>query len=292
MTEENKENYWVPRNIYNQNMLLDFYEFFSVDALTDSEKAEAYVEKNINILSTIIDRFEFIVQLGKIRDYLRSIKKVCSPKIKEISKDGQVLTQQEAINLNGIELNGIDYEIEALIQYLLLTLIDLISQNPQNPKNFLKFSEWLRTNYPKDNYRDIEIEQYSEEFHEFTSLSKGFKNTLKTIDNELKHRIVSSFMIGKVANRSIIPESINRWKGLSEEEKFDKIVGLLYEIRCRYTHNCSRTFLSNLPVEISLPINRKILVALIDPCEESLEKILFDIVINLVRKDYTNYQYP
>jgi hypothetical protein len=286
--DEKKLKYWVPRNIYNQNLLEDFYEFFSVDALIDSQKVEVYV-KNKKTLATIIDRFEFIVQLGKIRDYLRSIKTISSPKLKVITNEGHIFTQQEKIELNGIELNGIDYEIESLIQYLLLTLIDLISQNPQNPRHSLRFFEWLKENYPRDSYKEIEIQQYSDEFHKFTSLSQGFKNTLKTIDNDLKHRLVDCFMIGKVVNREIEPGGVKRWNVLDKDKKFEKIIGQLYEIRCSYTHRCSRTFLSNLPVELSLPINKGVIVALIEPEEESLEKILFDIVINLVKKDFENY---
>ena len=78
------------------------------------------------------------------------------------------------------------------------------------------------------------------------------------------------------------------WDGLTDDEKINKIAVYLYDdIRCKYTHTCSKTLLNFKKITTKQPTPNKILINKVSPEKDNLILILQAVIEELVHSKYT-----
>jgi hypothetical protein len=276
---------WCPRQIENTEIIDDLRDYFFNDYSLD--RIQEIYKDNITELSIICDRYEFILKLQNFKLICIKNRKFVKPKLENIVINGTEaiqISQSEKITLDDHEFNGITYDIDALSQYLLLTIIDTI----MGQIDYKDFLTWLIETDDKSNYTKDEIVKLYKKYNENNGLRRNFISAFQDhVSEELKTKITESFMLGKIGLGVIDEQSLNNWQLLSYNDRYIKIVKYLYdEIRCKYTHSCSRTFLSDFDIVFSVPTTRKVLISFIDPTNINLISILRLVIQELVVEKY------
>lgn len=280
-----KNKYWGPSQISNPSLKQDLKNYFFSDA-TDDE-IENLLSTYPNELEVICDRYEFIIKLLNFRNILDSKKKISHVNIspKEIAGRKIIeIVHNESVVLEGFEFNGVQYDIEALCQYLLLSLIDTI----MGKSPYKTFKEWLSTEKENKSYSLEEILLFESEYQNIYGLSKNFKKAFSDyLPKTINDRLIKTFVISRLELGSINNKDMNEWGNYTDEQKIKKIADYLYsDIRCKYTHCCSRKFLNTMPIISSKPCNDKILLNKVDPAEDNLIFILQDLIKCLLQQKY------
>ena len=123
-----------------------------------------------------------------------------------------------------------------------MTLIDKLSGSD----NYEPFVNWLSRQPSQVSYTLKELKEYGNRYAEENGLRKKFLKVFSNmISGELKKRLLNTFIIAKSGLGTIDEEDLNAWNSLSNDERLKRISKYLYdEIRCKYTHVCSRTLLN------------------------------------------------
>jgi hypothetical protein len=153
---------------------------------------------------------------------------------------------------------------------------------------YQNFAEWLKKNHNKNNYDIEELVALQKLYDEENGLRKNFiRAFLDQLSPILKKRITNTFVIAKADCGEINRTEFNEWCSLDENKKYVKIVKFLYDqIRCRYTHSATRSFLADTPIVFCKSTKKKTLVSIVDPKTDNLVNILFDVVKELMIKKY------
>ena len=238
--------------------------------------------RGIRKLAVIADRYEFIKKLQDLKEIFVKKRKLSDAELSWIEVDGQKLikvSQSETIQLEGKEFNGITFDIDALVQYLLLTCIDtILGQEP-----YLTFPGWLRKNNFVGDVNIDEISKLWESYCDDNGLRKLFLKGFNSLSDNLKKKFVSTFMLVKLDNGKLNPQSLQQWQELEEEAKFKKLSRFLYDnVRCKYTHESSRHFLPYKKIASRKATKKAVLVSCVNPTDENLINLLERTVINPV----------
>lgn len=277
--------YYVPQTIENPALLTDIQQYFFESLNKHAiEKVACDFPHEMTVLC---DRIELIEKLLKIRDMLLKKRMYANPKFSQINVDGTdviEISREEHIHLEGIELNGFTYDLDALCQYLLLTMIDTIMGKTDN----INFTKWISLNQKQENYSFEELQSLQQKYDGENGLRRNFIKAF-TVHASQKNRqeLVDSFMVSKVGLGRIDPNDQEAWVKLTSENKLNRITKYLYdEVRCKFTHSSGRSFLPTQSVLSSKPIKKKVLVCLKKPENANLIGILRKIVKELVYKKY------
>ena len=194
-------------------------------------------EKLRDLLILLAERMEFVEHLELLRSYFSS-KQFIDSTGRFFLPAKQILDEEFLSHHPEIETHdfaGLDFDIEALIVYLLITCIDTIvdyvyevkgKRRKGNENTFVKF---FKKNISKDKKLQKEfINCYVVIFLEDKDLSKE-KELDKEIDNW-----------------------IDNWHKKENEKKLELIAEYLYEVRSKFTHRSIRNFLpkQKLPSEL------------------------------------------
>jgi len=285
--KNNMSEYYVPQTIENPALLKDIQQYFFKSFNThEVEKVARDFSREMTVLC---DRIELIEKLLKIRDMLSKKRKYVNPTFSKINIDGTdviEISRDEHIYLEGIELNGFTYDLDALCQYLLLTMIDTI----MGKIDYINFTEWISLNQKQEKYSFEELQSLQQKYDEENGLRRNFIKAFTVhVSQKYRQELVDSFMVSKVGLGRIDPNDQEAWLKLTTENKFDRITKYLYdEVRCKFTHSSGRSFLPTQSVLSSKPIKKKVLVCLKKPENANLIGILREIVKELVYKKYIN----
>src|SRR6185369_5397303 len=118
--------YYAHEWVENPDLVSDLRKYFFED-LTEEQIVEKLETHDKRKLSVIVDRYEFISKLEDLKEIFLGKRVLSDPILTWIEVDGEKLIKVEKlekIQLEEKEFNGITYDIEALLQYLLLTCID------------------------------------------------------------------------------------------------------------------------------------------------------------------------
>jgi|GEM_PF-3388009 len=236
----------APPNIRTPDLENDIIDFFCPE-ISIQDYRENYEPEDSNIkfkLQLVTERFEFINHLLALKELLEQNKKSKSLTIKIERKE---LTINDDIEFHGREYNGVDYDIEALCFYLLLTCIDTIVGDRNK-------------------------------------VGKNFKTAITQIPEELKNRVCSHFAIVEFQNDIFSDKIITEWKN-HESKQIDEFADYLYYVRNNFTHNSLKSYIPRYPADrLKLDIKKKIPLSLVPLETDTLLKLIEDIVIDLVKK--------
>jgi len=277
--------YWGPSEISNPCITTDLRKYFFAE-ISEDELNNIYAS-NKESLNLICDRYEFIVKLLDLKQLLNNKKVIQNPKIDNVLVDGKKcleITHDELVEIDGFEFNGVRFDIEALCQYLLLSLIDTI----MGKSPYKTFNDWLLSEKENKEYTMDEILLFEKEYQNEYGLSKNFKKAFSDyLPENIRKRLLNTFILAKLDLGKINDESLRNWEIKTEDEKIKKISDYLYsDVRCKYTHSSSRHFLNVKQIMSHKPTKEKILLNKVDPDEDNLITILQDLIISLVQQKY------
>jgi hypothetical protein len=195
-------------------------------------------------LTVLVERLEFIEHLQILRKFIIRKTEV-SRRIITLSDNPQLVEEYTCVLL-GHDLAGANFDIEAMIFYLLLTCIDTIKGQPK-PVNVF---DWLCE--PSRLERIVNQDQPSlllqmcslkEIFRSDFGLSRRFKEAFACdLSDELQEELASSLVVCKVHDSEIDQDSLKAWNRRSTSDKSRKLSDTLYSIRSSFTHASVRTF--------------------------------------------------
>jgi len=202
------------QKVWNPNFLEDLVEFLQLDFLKQdlnnlldfiNKKSPTTYEK----LETLVDRIEFIFHLSVITEFVKKKKYI----------------------LNNYELNGINWDIDALRLYLALTCVDILSIN------FEPFDKWLVKNC-SDFDSGYQLSEY------IKSKSDKYRNSF-----QLSSNFSRAFSKSSIKIREDICNNVQVINGAEATNDLGKIVSYLYRIRNKYTHEGRRFHSSPLRID-------------------------------------------
>ena len=277
--------YYAHEWVENPDLVSDLRKYFFED-LTEEQIVEKLETHDKRKLSVIVDRYEFISKLEDLKEIFLGKRVLSDPILTWIEVDGEKLIKVEKlekIQLEEKEFNGITYDIEALLQYLLLTCIDTVLGS----ETYLTFPEWLRKN---GHVNDLDIEKISglyEEYADNNGLRKLFFRGFNSLSTELKSTFVDTFLLVKLDNGKLNDDSFARWQELDADDKFKKLSRFFYDqVRCKFTHESSRHMLPYKNVTSRKATRKAVLVSCLDPKEVNLINLLKKSVVELTRKEF------
>ncbi len=280
-----------PTQIRTPNIDNDITAFFSLElGVKETKRIINSLPGGLkNKLYKITERFEFIEHLLIFRKELIKNKKF---KI-EFFKEPNVLlgiSKVDSIKMFNTKFDGVDYDIEALVLYLLLTCVDTLAGQDE----YKKFSEWLEIKKVSFSEEIIDlnwIKAKEKEHKEMFGIGRNFKNLLTDgISNQLKKRMIENFAVTKLDNGGVNKDSWKAWELANDNEKLKKIAKTLFEqIRNKYTHTSHRTFAPCVPIKYLRKTEYPVLLSLNgDDISGNLIFLLKDIVRYIVRDRILN----
>ena len=274
---------WLaPKKISTPNLTKDIEKYLGKSI---SDKYEMLNSELKNKVRVITERLEFIDHLFVFKEFVernsfknkKIIKKEIEGKIVKFIK-----IDYEFILYNK-DLAGANFDMEALIFYLLVTCIDTLKSQPQYVDPF----DWLKDKIDVDN-NDIhkQLAVLKEKYKEKFGLSKRFREAFtKDIDEEVQNDLVNNLISVKLNNSKINQDSLKAWNNKTKEEKLKKIANTLYHIRSSYTHTSIRTFLPTEPLEKVPDLNGEHLL-----CNSKvkfvdlMKKVIISLTENLIKE--------
>jgi hypothetical protein len=251
----------APKKVKTPDLLCDVGEFLGDEA---RKKYPLLQEANQKKIEVLVERLEFIRHLTCFAEFVRKGKKKHFDKIKieKIDESRNKIEVPEEFMLMGKDLAGSDYDIEALVFYLLLTCIDLIKGQSAYKKPF----EWILFNGDafwgrgKDEFINA-IKEHEKIYQEQYGLSHRFITAFtKDISDEYKKDLSDSLVVVKLSDSQIKPASADTWETKSLEEKIKKIAEILYNIRSSYTHAGIRNYFPADPLLMTPELNGETLL--------------------------------
>lgn len=270
-------NEWLgPKIVTTPNIEDDINEYLGNEILNNWK-----ITSDIKLKETIIfivERLDFISHLKSFGKYVD----INSSKTTQIINQGNVsikIVTDYKFEWNGHDYSGVNFDIEALVLYLLLSCIDAIQSQSQykSPFDWLKEKSSTYQNKNEDAIKNL-LDQDKKVYSDYFGLSKNFvKAFTSDISDNLIKEISDELIIVKCKNGELDSGSLNNWNSKQKKEKAKKIASFLYELRSKYTHKNIRSFIpSKNP--IFLGIDGEVLL-----CKKGydLEDLLHRILKNL-----------
>lgn len=241
--------YLAPIHVETPSVEKDILEYFSITP-------ETLHEFDVNIrgkIEVLVERFEFINHLEALIKFIE-LNKFTKNSMESIDSKNIKVTQIDIFYLMGQNISGADYDLHALVFYLLITCIDTIKGQPKyySPFKWLGNNIEILSNKTLDELPEIinEAEKtYSEEF----GLRKRFIEAfIEDISDKLSNELAENILVVKITSGKINKESLKSWNAKDEKQKLKKIADTLYEIRSTYTHASIRTFMPILPLSSAI----------------------------------------
>ena len=243
-------------------------------------------QQSLQALCLVTERLEFVQYLFKIRQIMQQHKKHEKPIPVRYLGGGIVLKVREYIRGHDHEFDGVDYDIEALCFYLLLTCIEIVVGRGRYMDPF----DWLADNRGDLLGREPSPVQYmqdaKEAYYDEYGARRGFVRAVtEEIPDNLRNRLARDYALVKLDDGQINQQSWDEWQGNTDQEKVTSLAKHLYGVvRSKFTHEGHRTFFPTIPVEFCAASGSKlVLVCLEVSGEPGLIELLQEMVKQLVR---------
>lgn len=267
-----KEEWLVPSEVQTPNIEDDIQQYLGNEIL-EKWKASSDADTKKTIVF-ITERLDFISHLNAFSKY--AIKNSTR---KPLLKSNGELWLTYNFEMDGHDFSGVQFDIEALVLYLLLTCIDAIQIQSKYHSAF----EWLQNNVEEYEHQTKEqvvelLKRDQARYDELHGLSKNFRLAFTDgISEILRTRIVENLIVAKFVNNGINKESFATWESKDVTAKIRKIANSLYHLRSKYTHNNIRSFMPQRPLGVGT-LNGEFLL-----CKKgfSLEEMLMRVIKEL-----------
>lgn len=243
----------VTRNVSTPDVLGDIERYCGI--ALQPEEFQALESTTREKLILLAERLEFVHHLLVLRNVISQNTKVKKISVNPVADNGEFAKIQlhRSCVLWEHDFAGADFDIEAIIFYLLLTCIDTIKGQPE----FVDAFDWLCNSLNVRLIANQDPESLQEQLtHLQETYRANFGITRRFIEafvddlsDDLKRELVANFMVAKVRDGEIITESMRAWNRRDVESKLKKLAGKLFSIRSSFTHMSWRTFLPVQPLE-------------------------------------------
>lgn len=284
---KDKNTMWLaPKKIYTENIIEEIEKYLGKSISDNYETLNTDLKDKIRVLT---ERIEFIEHLLVFAEFIKKNSKIKKRTVEELTNDKDsvlVKIDYEFILLKK-NLAGANFDIEALIFYLLVTCIDTLKGKPQYRNPF----EWLTDKIDTKN-EDIrnQLKKLKEEYKNEFGLSHRFIEVFtKDIDTEVQNELINNLISVKLNDSKINKNSLKAWERSSDESKLRKIANTLYDIRSSYTHTSIRTFLPSQPLKYVPNLNGEYLL-----CHKQarfvdlMKKVIISLTENTVKNSIHN----
>ena len=239
---ENNIMWLVPKIVSTPNIDDDIKKLLSNDILNkfNSFQGDENVKKKIIRITEMLDLCNHLTNFMK---YLYSIDKpTCS--------EAQVRSN---IKFANYDFSGCQYDLEALILYSYLSIIDTCTSTVKRP-DILPYIKDKRKDKLSDTISMTELEQICQKYSNDYSLSKNFiKVFTDTISDNLKEELAQNVLVLLNAENKIkelsyieVENKYHNWLNKSIQKRIKQIGNAFYRIRCQYTHENIRNFIPSI----------------------------------------------
>ena len=274
-----------PRWVSTPNREEDVNRYFVVegDREPDLEDLSKDDRKKLTLLA---ERLEFIEHMQVIAKKFRCLRKE-KRHVEKLDEHHVKVTVNYEIALWDHDFAGVDFDIEALVLYLMLTCVDTV-KGP--PKGHVESFKWLARNHA-DHIAGLQDREAVAEFLASVSavysndygLSRRFKAAFTSdLNDELQEQLITRFAAVKLAPGEVPQTSRDAWEDRSPEGKIKKMADTLYSMRSTFTHSSIRRFPPIQPVA-TLEDHTDYVVVQLQP-GEALVDVLRRVVVYLTRK--------
>lgn len=245
--EFKKEDWLIPSMVRTPDIEVDIDKYLGNEILENWRKSK---DKDItNSIVFITERLDFICHLNAFRNYAINNSE------RKILIDGEGVVQLKyKFFMDNHDYSGVQYDIEALVLYLILSCIDAIQSQP----DYLSAFEWLSgktsryENQPKDKIKGLLMEDKAQ-YDDLYGLSKNFRKAFTDdISDKLKKQIIENLIVAKFEGESVNKNSFLAWNSNDENAKIKKVANYLYNLRSKYTHKNIRNFIPKRPFGVRL----------------------------------------
>lgn len=279
-----KKTWLAPRKISTPNLTEDIEKYLGGKL---KDRYSGLTEEKKKKLEVLVERIEFIEHLLVFAEFVKRnslIKKEITKT--EKNENGSIKIYQKVnyqFELYGKDLGGAQFDVEALLLYLLMTCIDTIKGQPKHIDSF----KWISENAVE--YSNLTPEEFSkkvlekkEEYQENFGLSRRFREAFThDLNKSLKDRLTENLLALKLNKQGLTDEKLEHWNKKTQEEKLRKIANTLYSIRSTYTHASIRTFLPRQPIDNTPDLKGEFVL-----CKqgENFIEIMLDMIKFLIHK--------
>lgn len=229
---------WIkPTVVCSPNIEADIRNLLSEDILklyqvcTDTEKSKRIVR--------ITEMLDYASHLSAFSTYLCSINKPT------YRTEGEITYKDDHIEFEGHDYSGCEFDIEAMIYYLYVSIIDACMAKSDK---YHSVKEFLDSKLKSENVTKAEVLTFCDEYTEQFGLSKNFLEVfMSRISDGLKLQFVDNILIlggrSKDYTREEIDQKWEIWQQTDKAVRLKKIASTLYNIRSQYTHSNIRNFI-------------------------------------------------
>lgn len=194
------------------------------------------------------DKRKRIVRITEMLDYANHLSAFSSflCRINEPTSRivGNIQYIDDHIEFEGHDYSGCEFDIEAMVYYLYVSIIDTCMAKSDT---FYPVKSFLDNKIKGDTVSKSELLTLCDEYMELYGLSKNFQEVfMSRISDGLKSKFVDNILIlGGRKNdytRDEIEQKWQVWQQADINVRLKKIASTLYSIRSQYTHSNIRSF--------------------------------------------------
>lgn len=194
------------------------------------------------------DKRKRIVRITEMLDYANHLSAFSSflCRINEPTSRivGNIQYIDDHIEFEGHDYSGCEFDIEAMVYYLYVSIIDTCMAKSDT---FYPVKSFLDNKIKGDTVSKSELLTLCDEYMELYGLSKNFQEVfMSRISDGLKSQFVDNILIlGGRKNdytRDEIEQKWQVWQQADINVRLKKIASTLYSIRSQYTHSNIRSF--------------------------------------------------
>lgn len=187
----------------------------------------------------ITEMLDFANHMSAFSSHLCSINK---PKNRTV---GEITYKDDHIEFDGHDYSGCEFDIEAMIYYLYVSIIDTCMAKSDK---YHPVKEFLDGKLKGENVSKAEVLTFCDEYTEQYGLSKNFQEVfMSRISDGLKSQFIENILIlggrSKDYTREEIDQKWKIWQQTDMAVRLKKIASTLYNIRSQYTHSNIRSFI-------------------------------------------------
>lgn len=211
------------------------------------DKINLLPDKEKEKIRSIASRIDFIRKLIILHDFFYK-NSICDIQC-EKATHGMVTTLIYRCNFNGYDFDSINFEIDSLINYMLISTLDTIA----SVEEYVDPIEYLLKKIGSKSFNKKEINSIMEE-HRITyginrNFRKLFTEKLSVKIKSLWIRTYAKYTIDKNnCTYNITDESKELWRKLDDNKKMKEIANCLYNMRSQFTHTSVRICSLDQPV--------------------------------------------
>lgn len=230
-------NWLKPTVISTPNIEDDIRNLLSEDILrlyqecTDTGKRSRIIR--------ITEMLDYATHLSTFSSFLCDINKPT------YRTEGKIKYKDDHIEFEGHDYSGCEFDIEAMIYYLYVSIIDTCMAKSDT---FYSVLDFMNGRIKGDNVSKAELLALCDEYAELYALSKNFQEVFMfRISDGLKSQFVENLLVLGGRNTDYTRDDIERkwqlWQQTDNTVRLKKIATTLYSIRSQYTHSNIRSFI-------------------------------------------------